>query len=95
MNIIVGTRGSKLALTQTNTIVAALKALDDSHTYEVKIITTKGDLNHHLPLSQVGGSGLFVKEIEQLVVGQPDVGWPASLSSGSKLYQVLIFKTSA
>lgn len=74
MNIIVGTRGSKLALTQTNTIVAALKALDGSHTYEVKIITTKGDLNHHVPLSQVGGSGLFVKEIEQvLLTGEIDL----------------------
>ena len=92
MNIKVGTRGSKLALTQTNSFVEALKGLDDTHHYEVKIITTKGDLNHHLPLSQVGGSGLFVKEIEQaLLSGEIDIAihslkdMPSNLPEGLRL----------
>jgi hydroxymethylbilane synthase len=92
MHILVGTRGSKLALTQTNTIVAALKSLDERHSYEVKIITTKGDINHHVPLSQVGGSGLFVKEIEQaLLLGEIDLAihslkdMPSNLPEGLML----------
>lgn len=65
MKFIVGTRGSKLALTQTQMVIDILKNLDLGHEYVVKIITTKGDQNYNVPLSQVGGSGIFVKEIEQ------------------------------
>lgn len=92
MNIRIGTRGSKLALTQTNILIESLKGIDDTHNYEVKIITTKGDVNHHVPLSQVGGSGLFVKEIEQaLLSGEIDVAihslkdMPSNLPEGLRL----------
>lgn len=70
MHIIVGTRGSKLALTQTNMMITELKKVDPSHTYEVKIITTQGDINQSVPLSQVGGSGIFVKEIERALLNK-------------------------
>lgn len=65
MKIIVGTRGSKLALIQTNWVVEALKKANPGIEFEVKVIKTKGDLVIHLPLHKIGDKGLFTKEIEQ------------------------------
>ena len=42
MKIVVGTRGSKLALTQTNWIIDKLKEKNEDVEFEVKIIKTKG-----------------------------------------------------
>src|SRR3954451_12409731 len=66
--IIVGSRRSKLALTQTNWVIEQLKKLDDSFEFEVKEIVTKGDKILDVTLSKVGGKGLFVKEIEQAMM---------------------------
>ncbi|WP_313801040.1 hydroxymethylbilane synthase [Cytobacillus sp.] len=66
--IIVGSRRSKLALTQTNWVINQLKALDPSFDFEVKEIVTKGDRILDVTLSKVGGKGLFVKEIEQAML---------------------------
>ncbi|MCA1057856.1 hydroxymethylbilane synthase [Rossellomorea aquimaris] len=66
--IIVGSRRSKLALTQTNWVIDQLKALDPSFDFEVKEIVTKGDQILDVTLSKVGGKGLFVKEIEQAML---------------------------
>ncbi|TCJ03091.1 hydroxymethylbilane synthase [Cytobacillus praedii] len=66
--IIVGSRRSKLALTQTNWVIKQLKALDPSFEFEVKEIVTKGDRILDVTLSKVGGKGLFVKEIEQAML---------------------------
>ncbi|NMD70514.1 hydroxymethylbilane synthase [Bacillus sp. DNRA2] len=66
--IIVGSRRSKLALTQTNWVIAQLKSLDPSFDFEVKEIVTKGDRILDVTLSKVGGKGLFVKEIEQAML---------------------------
>lgn len=66
--IIVGSRRSKLALTQTNWVIEQLKKLDDSFEFEVKEIVTKGDRILDVTLSKVGGKGLFVKEIEQAMI---------------------------
>lgn len=68
MKIIVGTRGSKLALIQTNWVVEALKKANPGVEFEVKIIKTKGDLVTHLPLHKIGDKGLFTKEIEQQLI---------------------------
>ena len=65
MKIVVGTRGSKLALVQTNWVVDELKKANPGIEFEVKIIKTKGDLVTHLPLHKIGDKGLFTKEIEQ------------------------------
>ena len=43
MKIVVGTRGSKLALVQTNWVVDELKKASPEIEFEVKIIKTKGD----------------------------------------------------
>jgi hydroxymethylbilane synthase len=66
--IIVGSRRSKLALTQTNWVIEQLKAIDPSFEFEVKEIVTKGDKILDVTLSKVGGKGLFVKEIEQAML---------------------------
>ncbi len=66
--IVVGSRRSKLALTQTNWVISQLKALHPSFDFEVKEIVTKGDRILDVTLSKVGGKGLFVKEIEQAML---------------------------
>ncbi|WP_026693759.1 hydroxymethylbilane synthase [Peribacillus kribbensis] len=66
--IIVGSRRSKLALTQTNWVISQLKSLGLPFEFEVKEIVTKGDKIQDVTLSKVGGKGLFVKEIEQAML---------------------------
>lgn len=61
----VGTRRSRLALTQTNWVVDHLKELAPEAEFDLHEIVTKGDRILDVTLSKVGGKGLFVKEIEQ------------------------------
>lgn len=70
MKIVVGTRGSKLALTQTNWVVNELKKKHPNVEFEVKIIKTKGDLIQNVSLDKIGDKGLFVKEIEQQLLNK-------------------------
>jgi hydroxymethylbilane synthase len=63
--IVIGSRRSNLALTQTDWVIAQLKKKDVPYEFEVKKIVTKGDRILDVTLSKVGGKGLFVKEIEQ------------------------------
>ncbi|MGJ3222691.1 hydroxymethylbilane synthase [Geobacillus thermoleovorans] len=73
-NIVVGSRRSKLALTQTKWVINELKQLGAPFTFEVKEIVTKGDRVLDITLSKVGGKGLFVKEIEhELLTGGIDM----------------------
>lgn len=62
--LIVGSRRSKLALTQSQQIIDKLKFIDPSLDIEIKEIVTKGDKIVDKQLSKVGGKGLFVKEIQ-------------------------------
>ncbi|WP_028392117.1 hydroxymethylbilane synthase [Bacillus cihuensis] len=66
--IIVGSRRSKLAVTQTNWVINQLKELGVPFEFELKEIVTKGDRILDVTLSKVGGKGLFVKEIEQALL---------------------------
>ncbi len=63
----IGTRGSPLALYQANETKARLKAAhgfsDDD--IEIVVITTTGDRIRDRPLAEIGGKGLFTKEIEE------------------------------
>lgn len=65
MHIKVGTRGSKLALWQTNYVISILQKANPSHTFEVVEIRTKGDKFQDISLQKIGDKGLFVKEIEE------------------------------
>ena len=73
MQIRVGTRGSKLALAQCDSVIDMLQKKFPTCSFEKVIIHTKGDLNDR-PLSSIGGNGLFVREIEQqLIDGEIDM----------------------
>src|SRR5699024_1242494 len=63
--IVVGSRRSKLALTQTKWFIEQMKQAGAPFEFEVKEIVTKGDQILDVMLSKVGGKGLFVKEIQQ------------------------------
>ncbi|WP_114569933.1 hydroxymethylbilane synthase [Exiguobacterium flavidum] len=66
--IIVGSRSSKLAMTQTKWVIDQLKKAGAPYEFEIKNIITKGDRILDVTLSKVGGKGLFVKEIEQQMI---------------------------
>jgi len=63
--IIIGTRGSKLALWQANWIKDKLERLYPDLVIAIEKIKTTGDKITDAPLSRIGGKGLFVKEIEE------------------------------
>ena len=60
--IIIGSRGSKLALIYAERVRA--KILKFYPEVEIKKITTTGDINQKDRLSEIGGKGLFSKQIE-------------------------------
>lgn len=62
--VVIGTRGSKLALVQARFIASELARLYPDLQLEERIISTKGDRILDVALSAVGDKGLFVKEIE-------------------------------
>ena len=71
--ITIATRGSKLALWQATHIQGLL---EDRHgvPVELLVLKTRGDIIQDVPLSKVGGKGLFVKEIEEaLLDGRADI----------------------
>ncbi|WP_214846756.1 hydroxymethylbilane synthase [Exiguobacterium sp. s193] len=68
--IIVGSRSSKLAMTQTKWVIEQLKQAGAPYDFEIKNIITKGDRILDVTLSKVGGKGLFVKEIEQQMLDE-------------------------
>ncbi len=66
--LVLGTRGSKLALAQSEMMAEALRASHPGLAVELQIITTKGDRILDVALSAVGDKGLFVKELEQALL---------------------------
>ena len=70
MTLRIGTRGSPLALAQANDVrarlIAAHRLHDDAVT--IRVIKTSGDIIQDRPLSEVGGKGLFTKEIEEALL---------------------------
>ncbi len=62
--LVVGSRRSKLALTQSQQFIDKLKQVRPDLDIEIKEIVTKGDRIVDKQLSKVGGKGLFVKEIQ-------------------------------
>jgi hydroxymethylbilane synthase len=72
--IIIATRGSMLALWQAEWIKSELQKLDAELEIELNKIKTTGDKILDVPLAQVGGKGLFVKEIEEAMLrGEADL----------------------
>ena len=66
--VIVGSRGSKLALIQANWVISELKRLNPGLEFQIEKISTKGDKITNVPLSRLGGVGLFTKELEVALI---------------------------
>ena len=64
----IGTRGSPLALWQANHIAERLRPLAAPRPVELVTIETSGDVVRDLPLSQIGGDGVFTKEIQRALL---------------------------
>jgi hydroxymethylbilane synthase len=74
VRIKIGTRGSKLALAQTNSVIESLKKAAPEIAAEVCVIKTSGDVMQDVSLLKIGGQGVFVKEIEEaLIAGNIDL----------------------
>lgn len=89
----IGTRGSPLALAQAHEIagrLAAAHGLSDGDT-EIVVIKTSGDVILDRPLSEVGGKGLFTKEIEDaLLDGRIDIAVHSSKDMPTVLPEGLV-----
>ncbi len=68
--LIIGTRGSPLALAQANEVRNKLLSLNkiDPEQLRIEIIKTSGDKFLNTSLSKIGGKGLFTKEIQQALI---------------------------
>lgn len=66
--IVLGSRGSKLALWQTNYIKGLLEAAAPEYDYRVEVVHTKGDKILDVALSKIGDKGLFTKELERALL---------------------------
>lgn len=93
--IVVGTRGSRLAVSQTEWVIDSLRRHFKEFTFELKVIVTKGDQIASMPLDKIGDKGLFTQAIEaQLLSGEIDFAvhslkdLPSRFSEGLSLSHV-------
>lgn len=88
--ITIGSRGSKLALIQTNIVIDELKKYYPETNFKIREIKTIGDKILDKTLSKIGGKGLFVKEIESaLLKGEIDIAVHSMKDVPSKFPQSL------
>lgn len=64
----IASRGSKLALWQSEHIKARLQDLHQNLEVEIKVFKTQGDIILDVPLAKIGGKGLFTKELEEAML---------------------------
>lgn len=82
----IGTRASKLAIAQTEIVRVSLLQLGLDLDIRIEHITTKGDVIQDRPLSEIGGNGLFVTQIEEaLRAGRIDMAVHSAKDLSSKL----------
>ena len=93
--IVVGSRGSKLALIQAESVVAKIRKANPSLEVNISQIVTKGDRNRQTRFDQMDGVGVFVKELEEaLLDGRIDLAvhslkdMPAEITQGLHLAAV-------
>ncbi len=67
-SVTIATRGSKLALWQSNHIKALIEENNPGVSVELKIIKTTGDKILDVSLAKIGGKGLFLKELEEAML---------------------------
>lgn len=72
--LIIGSRGSRLALWQSEFVKTKLQSLYPEINIHIEIIKTTGDVNTQQPLTEIGGKGVFTKELEEaLLDGRVDL----------------------
>ena len=69
-NLVIGSRGSELALWQAEWVKSELSNAYQDIKIEIKTIKTKGDLVLDKPLTLIGGKGVFIREIEQALLNE-------------------------
>jgi len=67
-SVIIGSRGSELALVQAQQVLGAVGRVNPELSPRIEIIRTCGDRASNAPLSAIGGVGVFVKEIEDALL---------------------------
>lgn len=67
--LVIGSRGSKLALTQARFVQSELERMVPSVEIRIEIITTSGDVKTE-PLAVIGGKGVFTKELEDALLSR-------------------------
>ncbi|HYI14069.1 MAG TPA: hydroxymethylbilane synthase, partial [Thermomicrobiales bacterium] len=71
----IGTRGSRLALVQTNRVIDIIRERYPDVVCEAVVISTQGDRDKQTPLSEIGGQAVFAKDLQQAVLtGEVDCG---------------------
>ena len=89
MKLIVATRGSSLALAQTESACLFLKNTMPDVDFSLSIIHTAGDKDRKTPLHQMSSNGVFIKEVEEVGVrekaphsriGKPTQSFAAAMS---------------
>ncbi len=68
--IVIGTRGSQLALWQANYVRTLLNRHHPELHVHVEILTTRGDMIQNKSLPEIGGKGLFTQEIEDALLAE-------------------------
>jgi hydroxymethylbilane synthase len=72
--LVIGSRGSPLAMWQAEWAQAELRAALPDTAVEIQVIKTRGDRIQNAPFAEIGGKGLFTKEIEEaLLAGEVDL----------------------
>ncbi|MFC1982300.1 hydroxymethylbilane synthase [Chloroflexota bacterium] len=66
--IVVGSRGSKLALIQAESVAARIGEANPDIEVSISRITTRGDRERHVRLDHMAGVGVFVKELEEALI---------------------------
>ncbi len=83
----IGTRGSQLALWQTNWVISQLCAVAPEISCDIEIIRTEGDRRQDIPLPAVGAQGVFVAELEAaLADGRVDLAVHSSKDLPTSLH---------
>ncbi len=69
-HFIIGSRGSKLALWQADWVKSRLEGSQPGVEIRIEIIKTSGDVMRDVPLSVIGGKGVFTKELEEALLAE-------------------------
>lgn len=92
LKIVVGTRGSKLAKTQTQWVMDKLQHNYPFIHFEMKIIKTQGDIDQETRLDKIGDKGIFTSAIEsQLLNDEIDIAVHSMKDMPSELPEGLCF----